>query len=78
MPKLKMTLCICWYAVVHRKTAAFKYTLVRNGIPGFHLEKKCLGVSISQHEVPCDFLEGVAHCTLLISEHQSSSGVTCI
>ena len=25
-------------------------------------------------KVPCDFLVGVAHCTLLISEHQASSG----
>ena len=23
--------------------------------------------------MPCDFLEGVAHCTLLISEQQASS-----
>ena len=28
---------------------------------------------IAQHEAPCDFLEGVAHCTLLISEQQASS-----
>ena len=27
------------------------------------------------HKAPCDLLEGVAHCTLLISEHQASSGV---
>ena len=26
-------------------------------------------------KVPCDFLVGVAHCTLLISEHQASSRV---
>ena len=25
---------------------------------------------IAQHEAPCDSLEGVAHYTLLISEHQ--------
>ena len=30
---------------------------------------------IAQHEVPCDYLEGVAHCTLLIHEHQAFSGV---
>ena len=39
---------------------------------------KCLGekyLEIAQHKVPCDFLEGVAHCTFLISEHQASSGV---
>ena len=48
----------------------------------FPVEKKSLGgkvgfymyLEIAQHEVPCDFLEGVAHCTLLISEHQASSG----
>jgi len=48
-----------------------------------YIEKKSLGgkvgfymyLEIAQHEVPCDFLEGVAHCTLLISEHQASSGV---
>ena len=27
------------------------------------------------HKAPWDLLEGVAHCTLLISEHQASSGV---
>ena len=32
-------------------------------------------LEIAQHEVPCNFLEGVAHCTLLISEHQAFSGV---
>ena len=32
-------------------------------------------LEIAQHEAPCDFLEGVAHCTLLISEHQAASGV---
>ena len=31
-------------------------------------------LEIAQHETPCDFLEGVAYCTLLISEHQASSG----
>ena len=36
--------------------------------------QKCLGgggkyLEIAQHEVPCDFLESVADCTLLISEH---------
>ena len=29
----------------------------------------------SLHEVPCNCLEGVAYCTLLISEPQASSGV---
>ena len=29
----------------------------------------------TQDEVSCDFLEGVAHCTLLISEHEVSSGM---
>ena len=32
-------------------------------------------LEIAQHEVTCNFLEGVAHCTLLSSEHQASSGV---
>ena len=50
-------------------------------LSGFHLEKKkkvwlgegeCL--EITQHKVPCDFLVGVAHSTLLVSEHQASSG----
>ena len=39
--------------------------------------KNCLGekyLEIAQRELPCDFLEGVAHCTLLISEHQVSMG----
>ena len=43
----------------------------------FYLEKKCLErghLEIAQHEVPSGFLEGVAHCTLLISKHQASSG----
>ena len=33
------------------------------------------GEEIGQHEPPCDIVEGEAHCTLLISEHQASSGV---
>ena len=41
--------------------------------------KKCLGggkyLEIACHEAPCDFLEGVAHCILLISKHQASSGM---
>ena len=43
----------------------------------FHLENVLGGkyIEISQHDVPYDFLEGVAHCTLLISEHQASSVV---
>ena len=41
----------------------------------FHLAKNVSGEEIAQHEAPYDFLEGVAHCTLLISEHQVSSGV---
>ena len=32
-------------------------------------------LEITQHEAPHDLLEGVAHCTLLISEHQAFSGV---
>ena len=33
-------------------------------------------LAIAQHEVPYDFFfEGVGHCTLLINEHQASSGV---
>ena len=43
----------------------------------FCLEKKCLergDLEIAQHEVPSGFLEGVAHCTFLIYEHQASSG----
>ena len=36
-------------------------------------ERKYL--EIAQHEVPCDFLEGVACCILVISDHQASSGV---
>ena len=36
--------------------------------PGHYLE-------IAQHEVPCDFLEGAAHCTWQNSEHQASIGV---
>ena len=40
--------------------------------PGIHLEKIFWGkkLEIAQDEVPCEFLEGVAQCTLLISEHQ--------
>ena len=41
----------------------------------FRLEKKCSGgryLETVQQETPC---VGVAHCTLLISEHQASSGV---
>ena len=45
-------------------------------------KKKCLvgggGGGVFRNytaKVPCDFLVGVAHCTLLISEHQASSGV---
>ena len=32
-------------------------------------------LEIAQHEAPWGFLEGVAYGTLLISEHQASSGV---
>ena len=42
-----------------------------------HLETNLGGkyLEIAQHEVTCNFLEGVAHWTLLSSEHQASSGV---
>ena len=32
-------------------------------------------LEIAQHEVSCDFLESVPHCTLLKSKHQASSGM---
>ena len=43
-----------------------------------HQKNKSLGVKYletAQHKAPYDFLEGVAHCTLLVSEHQASSRV---
>ena len=45
--------------------------------PGIHQEKIFWGkkLEIAQDEVPCEFLEGVADCTLLIREHQAFSGV---
>ena len=48
-------------------------------VQGFmHLETNLGGggyLEIAQHEVTCNFLESVAHCTFLSSEHQVSSGV---
>ena len=32
-------------------------------------------LEIACHEAPCDFLEGVVHCILLISKHKASSGM---
>ena len=72
-------LCKC-YSLIPRPT---KLAGTHCSLTGFHLEenvssrRKCLGgkcLEIAQHEVPCDILEGVAHCTVLISEHQASCG----
>ena len=45
----------------------------------FQKEKNAWGgkyLELAKHEVLCNFLEGVVHCTLLISEHQASVEVS--
>ena len=68
-------ICKC-YSLIPRPT---KLASTHCSLTGFHLEENVWGggehLEITQHEVPCDILEGVAHCILVISEDQASSGV---